>query len=283
MNSQNELYHCIIKGFSISEAFATLDVLFDYGYGSVSCSEEGYDSWFVEIIHQAPISISEVRNVLNLDYSHVVISEKMPKVDWLKKSFNNFRPITVGSFYVYGPHLRNQPVPLDKVGIEIAAATAFGTGTHATTSRCLKAIETYLDPCYHANFLDIGCGSCILSIAAAKLGMRNIVAYDNDAEAVKISNENIVINDVAHRITVRQNEACEFANHKYDFVVSNILASPLIEMRDAIVSALNFEATLVLSGFTEDDESVEKAYSACNLSLIHKYNHQGWLTLVYRS
>lgn len=283
MSTQDELYHCIIKDFSISEAFSVLDVLFDHGYGSVSCSEEGRNNWFVEIIHQAPISIPEVRSILNLDYSRVVISEKMPQTDWLKKSFNNFRPITVGSFYIYGPHLRNNAIPMDKIGIEIAAATAFGTGTHSTTSRCLRAIETYLDPCFHSKFLDIGCGSCILAIAAAKLGMRNIVAYDNDAEAVRISEENIIINNVAHSISVRQNEAYEFINSKYDFVVANILASPLIEMRDAIITTLNAGATLVLSGFTEEDDSVEKAYSDCGLSLLHKYSHQGWVTLVYRS
>lgn len=283
MTAQTELYHCLIKGFSISEAFSMLDTLFDYGYDSVSCSEEGRDNWLVEIIHQAPISIHEVRNLLNIDYSHVIISEKMPATDWLKKSFNNFRPITVGSFYIYGPHLKNKAIPMDKVGIEIAAATAFGTGAHATTSRCLQAIETYLDPCYHSNFLDIGCGSCILSIAAAKLGMRNIVAFDNDAEAVKISKENIAINNVAHCIKVQQNKDCEFSRNKYDFIVSNILASPLIEMCEDIVATLNPNAILVLSGFTEEDDSVEKTYLDFGLSLIHKYNYQGWNTLVYRN
>lgn len=283
MTVQSELYHCLIKDFSISEAFSMLDILFDYGYNSVSCSEEGRDNWFIEIIHQAPISIPEVRDLLNIGYSHVIVSEKMPAIDWLKKSFSNFRPITVGSFYIYGPHLKNKSIPMDKVGIEIAAATAFGTGAHATTSRCLQAIETYLDPCCHSSFLDIGCGSCILPIAAAKIGMRNIFAFDNDPEAVKIANENIVINNVAHCITVQQNKGCEFANKKYDFVVSNILASPLVEMCDAIVGSLNPNATLVLSGFTEEDDSVEKAYSDSGLSLIHKYSYQGWNTLVYRN
>lgn len=282
MVEQKELFHCVIKGFSISRAFAAIDTLFESGYLSASCAEDD-DGWLVEIIHTEPVDVDCVRELLSLDHSCVIVSEEMPKVDWLKKSFENFKPVTVGSFYMYGPHLRGRPVPINKIGIEIAAATAFGTGTHPTTSRCLVAIETYLDPARHMNFLDVGCGSGILSIAAAKLGMRNIVACDNQAEAVRISKENVVINNVAHRIKIFQNKSVEFADKSYDFVVSNILASPLIEMREHIFRALNPGGTLVLAGFTSDDPSVERAYSEFGMTLLHKYEHEGWTALVYRN
>jgi len=277
-----QLFHCIIKGMPISKAFSAIDILFDYGYSSASCSDNGHDDWQVEIIHPSPIDIAEVRRVLGLDYSFQIQSEQMPEIDWLQRSFQNFKPITVGSFYIYGPHLRNHPAPIDKVGIEIAAATAFGTGTHATTNRCLTAIETYLDPYVHENFLDIGCGSCILSIAAAKLGMRNIVACDNQEEAIRVSKENAVINNVAHRIKIFQNKACEFSEKSYDFVVANILALPLISMKNDVLASLNPGGILVLSGFTVDDNSVEEAYSSLGLSLMHKYTHNEWVSLVYR-
>lgn len=282
MIEEKQLFHCVIKGFSISQAFSAIDVLFDSGYESASCAENGKD-WLVEIIHPRPIDVSEVRKLLKLSYSYEVESEEMPKVDWLEKSFKNFKPVTVGSFYMYGPHLRGRPVPIDKIGIEIAAATAFGTGTHPTTSRCLVAIETYLDPARHMNFLDVGCGSCILSIAAAKLGMRNIIACDNQKEAVRVSRENVVINNVSHHISVFQNKGCEFANKTYDFVVSNILASPLIDMKNYIYQALNPGATLVLAGFTSDDPSVEQAYSEFGMTLVHRYSHEGWTALVYKN
>lgn len=278
----DKLFHCIIKHFPISDAFNAIDTLFEYGFESTSCAEDYKDKWLIEIIHTSPIDPLVVRDLLKLKSSHRVVSEILPDTDWLSKSFQNLKPITIGSFYIYGSHLKNRPIPIGKVGMEIAAATAFGTGEHPTTNRCLMAIETYLDPLQHRNFLDIGCGSCVLSIAAAKLGMRNIVACDNHDEAVHIATENTKINNVAHKIRVFQNKACEFSCHAYDFVVANILAAPLIELKKDILASLNIGGILVLSGFTTEDSSVEESYLEDGLLLIHKYNYNGWTSLVYR-
>ncbi|MCR5224511.1 MAG: 50S ribosomal protein L11 methyltransferase [Alphaproteobacteria bacterium] len=274
------IYQCIIGEFGIKDAFDAIDVLFNLGYMSVSCAEKN-KRWFVEILNDTPISETSIKAALKHFKYSTLKQKKLENVDWLKKCFENFKPITVGSFYIYGPHLRKNAIPVNKMPIEIAAATAFGTGEHPTTHNCLRACETFFDYRKHKTALDIGCGSCILSIALAKLGARDVTACDNDPEAVRVSLENVVINKVAHRISIFQNEACEFANKTYDFVVANILAEPLISISECVVKSLADNGILVLSGFTSDDNSVLQKYLSLGLTLKYRYDLKDWTTLVF--
>ncbi|MBO6055471.1 MAG: 50S ribosomal protein L11 methyltransferase [Alphaproteobacteria bacterium] len=278
----NQIFKCVVGSFNINDAFSAVDLLSDDAILSVSCFQR-YKSWVVEILSTRKFETQEIYGMLS-DYEFSVIENvQMDEENWLEKCFENFRPINVGGFYIYGPHLRSSNHPSDKMMIEIAAATAFGTGEHPTTNRCLVACETFFDPRKHKKALDIGCGSCILSIALARLGARDIVACDNDAEAVRVSQENVEINKVASRVKVFQNQACEFSENKYDFVVANILAEPLISMSDYIVESLASNGILVLSGFTSDDDSVEKRFISLGLKIKHKYDYNGWTTLVLES
>ena len=278
----SQIFKCVIGNFNINDAFSAVGLLDDDAILSVSCFQR-YKSWVVEILSTRQFDTQETHRMLS-DYEFSVIeNEPLDEENWLEKCFENFKPINVGGFYIYGPHLRRANHPSDKMMIEIAAATAFGTGEHPTTNRCLIACETFFDPGKHKKVLDIGCGSCILSIALARLGARDIVACDNDAEAVRVSRENVVINKVASRIKIFQNQACEFSEGKYDFVVANILAEPLISMSDYIVESLANNGILVLSGFTSDDDSVEKRFTSLGLKIKHKYDYNGWTTLVLES
>ena len=274
----SEIYKCIVGNFNINDAFNAIDLLSEDDYLSVSCFQKA-DSWFVEVLSSTVPDVDKLRSALKREFEFVE-KKQLEEIDWLQKCFENFKPITVGSFYIYGPHLRQSQKPTDKISIEIAAATAFGTGEHPTTNRCLIASETFFDPEKHNSALDIGCGSCILSIALAKLGAHIVDACDNDSEAVKISKKNIVINNVPHRINVFQNQATEFSDKKYDFIVANILATPLIEMSKAIVESLNNKGLLVLSGFATEDHSVLKAFKSLGLKLKCEYELDGWSTLV---
>lgn len=278
----SQIFKCVIGNFNINDAFSAVGLLDDDAILSVSCFQR-YKSWVVEILSTRQFDTQEIHRMLS-DYEFSVIeNEPLDEENWLEKCFENFKPINVGGFYIYGPHLRRANHPSDKMMIEIAAATAFGTGEHPTTNRCLIACETFFDPGKHKKVLDIGCGSCILSIALARLGARDIVACDNDAEAVRVSRENVVINKVASRVKIFQNQACEFSEGKYDFVVANILAEPLISMSDYIVESLANNGILVLSGFTSDDDSVEKRFTSLGLKIKHKYDYNGWTTLVLES
>lgn len=275
-----KIFKCTIGDFSISDGFAIVDLLSEKDYLSVSCVEKGDDKWFVEILSMLPINKSDITKIL-ADYEYSILeTDALENIDWLAKCFENFKPITVGNFYMFGPHLRMKKRPANKVGIEIAAATAFGTGEHPTTSRCLLACQVFFNHEIHKKVLDIGCGSGILSIALAKLGARFITACDIDSEAVRITNENIVINHVAHRVSVFQNIGHEFDINKYDFIVANILATPLISLADPIEKSLNRDGILVLSGFNAGDYSVLEKYASLGLELKYKYIHEDWLTLV---
>lgn len=275
-----KIFKCTVGDFSISDSFAIVDLLFEKDYLSVSCVEKSDDKWFVEILSTLPIKKTDISQILaDYKYSSIEI-DTLENVDWLAKCFENFKPITVGDFYMFGPHLRMKKRPANKIAIEIAAATAFGTGEHPTTSRCLLACQTFFNHEIHKNVLDIGCGSGILSIALAKLGAKSVTACDIDSEAIRITSENIVINHVAHRVSVFQNVGHEFDTNKYDFIVANILATPLISLAESIVNSLNRDGILVLSGFNAGDYSVLEKYASLGLELKYKYIHQDWLTLV---
>lgn len=277
----SKIYKCVIGNFNINDAFNAIDLLYEDDYLSVSCFQKAA-CWFVEILSSTVPDVSKISASLKGRDFEFIESKQLEEVDWLQKCFENFKPITVGNFYIYGPHLRHSRKPSDKILIEIAAATAFGTGEHATTNRCLLASETFFDPEKHLSALDIGCGSCILSIALAKLGARSIDACDNDSEAVRISKKNIVINNVSHRIHVFQNQDTEFSDKKYDFITANILAKPLIHMSKTITTSLNEKGLLILSGFTTKDHSVQHTFEALELKVKHRYDYEGWTTLVLK-
>lgn len=275
----SRIFKCTIGNFSVNDAFSVTDLLSSDQVLSVACVQRN-ESWVVEILSNIKFDPDELHSILSEYEFSVIENELLEDMNWLEKCFENFEPIDVGGFHIYGPHLRGAHHPSNKMLIEIAAATAFGTGEHPTTNRCLIACETFFDVDKHKRLLDVGCGSCILSIALARLGARSIVACDNDPEAVRVSVENISINKVASRVKVFQNKSCEFSENKYDFIVANILAEPLISMSDYIVKALEHNGILILSGFTSDDDSVEKKFLSLGLKIKHKYDYKDWTTLV---
>ncbi|MDR0968536.1 MAG: 50S ribosomal protein L11 methyltransferase [Holosporaceae bacterium] len=276
----DRLFKHTIGNFDIKDAFEAVDLLFERNYSSVSCEKKN-DDWIVEVLNFKEIPETEIRSILSgYRFSKIKI-EELEDANWLEKCFENFKPIVAGDFYIYGPHLRGSSIPSDKIAIEIAAATAFGTGEHPTTNRCLVAVQTFFDEKRSKSALDLGCGSCVLSIALAKLGACEVYAYDCDDEAVKVSRENVAINKVAHRVSVFKNLDCEFACRQYDFIVSNILAEPLISMSEAVVSSLSPNGLLVLSGFTSDDDGVLRKYLSLGLKLKFRYDYKGWTTLVF--
>jgi ribosomal protein L11 methyltransferase len=176
--------------------------------------------------------------------------EELADRDWVAENQRSFQPFAVGPFWVHPSHDAGA-MPAGLLPLRIDAGMAFGTGTHATTSGCLKMLAT-LDRAETANAVDVGCGSGILAIAMAKLWQRPVIGGDNDAEAVEVAQENAMLNGVSdlcrfvHAIGLR-NDALQ-AGLPYDLVVANILAGPLMELAESFSAAVRPGGRALLSG-----------------------------------
>ena len=136
----------------------------------------------------------------------------------------------------------------DGVRVEIEPGMAFGTGTHETTRLCLAALDECVRP--ECSVLDVGCGSGVLAIAAAKLGAERVVAIDNDPDAVAVATENAARNGVA--VDTSDVDVADPELGSFDIVVANILPHVLIDLSDALLARLGRSGTLVLSGIIRE-------------------------------
>ena len=171
-------------------------------------------------------------------------------IEWIEQYRRSVIPVSVGEdIVVRPPWCERCSVTYDLI---IEPRMAFGTGTHGSTSGCLQAIRKYLKP--GARFLDLGCGSGILSILADKMGAAYIKAVDYDKEAVENSLENFKVNDVTcqHEILLGSLEQCD-GDSPYEFVCANIIRSTILEMHDRLLQLTAPGGNLVLSGLLERD------------------------------
>ena len=163
---------------------------------------------------------------------------------------------------------------------------SFGTGQHFTTHSCLTFIDQLAVNDNSASFFDIGCGSGILAIAAAKLGFSPVFAVDNDPICVNTTRDNAGYNDVADHIRVALNTPdAETLTGRYDVVVANILANVLIEMAEMITACVRegVDSALVLSGIMlAQRERVEQAYLVLGITTVDHLQDEEWCTLLMR-
>ena len=205
-------------------------------------------------------------------------------IDWVKKVQKDFPPFRLGPFYVYGSHAKDT-VPDDALPLLIEAAAAFGTGEHETTACCLLALaaEKKHRACAR-RVLDMGCGTAILAIGAARLWPdAALTACDLDAVAVAVSKENFAANHVRGRVFQSDGYRDKRVGNRgcYDIIVANILARPLMVMAKDAVKHLAPGGTLILSGLLVQQEMmVLAAYRAQGLHLRTRIRRGRWSALV---
>ncbi len=209
--------------------------------------------------------------------------EPVPDTDWLAATRAAFPPLRVGRFFVHGAHI----APRGPIDIEIDAGPAFGSGEHATTRGCLLAIDALARRARPARVLDMGCGSGILAIAAAKVWRAETLAVDIDARAVATTRENARRNGVAARVRARRSDGFrdpEIARRApYDLILANILARPLIALAPGIARRLAPGGAVVLSGLiARQERMVLAAYRARGLRLARRIAVSGWHTLLLK-
>jgi len=213
-----------------------------------------------------------------------VIVEKLADADWLAMSLSGLPPVRAGRFFVYGAHDQGI-VPNNTVNLKIDAGAAFGTGHHGTTVGCLIAFDELLKKERFERVLDVGCGTGVLAIAAAKTGSKVAVGTDIDQPSVRIANENAKLNMADARFV----HAFGLSDRKvrqhgpYDLVFANILAPPLVSLSQDIKNALSLGGVAILSGLLRTQERrVSAAYLSRGFVLERRIHRDAWSALVLR-
>jgi ribosomal protein L11 methyltransferase len=214
----------------------------------------------------------------------LVIDTVAPR-DWVAASLAGLKPVAAGRFLVHGAHDRAR-VPAHRIGIEIEAALAFGTGHHGTTRGCLLALDGWLKRRREkARILDIGTGTGVLAIAAAKALRTRAVASDIDPRAVAVAQANARANaagtlvEVVHAAGLAARRLR--ARGPYDLVLANILLAPLRRLAGPIAQVLARDAHVILSGLlAAQAPAAVAAYRAQGLVLEARIPLDEWVTLV---
>ena len=247
--------------------------------------EENGAYWAVEIYFAEAPDEQSIRDLIAAvsdeeTAQHAQFSQ-IAKQDWVQNALSGLKPVRAGRILVHGAHDRAHKRPND-ISVEIEAALAFGTGHHGTTLGCLRALDQILKRRRPRQILDVGTGTGVLAIAAARLLRQAVASGDIDPVAV----------DTA-RVNAQRNGAGAFVRPvlaaglrhpsligQYDLIFANILAKPLRLLAPAIAQAASFDAELVLSGLLgRDVPGVLAAYRAQNFFLAQRGDIDGWATL----
>ncbi len=206
--------------------------------------------------------------------------------DWVKATLDELVPVRAGRFVVHGRHDRAK-IPPNKLGIEIEAALAFGTGHHGTTRGCLVLLDQVLKAHRPRRVLDLGTGTGVLAIAAAKALHDAVLASDIDPSSVLVAAENARLNgagNLVEAIRATGFSAPQFAKRRpFDLVLANILANPLRQMATPMARHLAPSALVILSGLLPHQaQGVIAAYRARGLVLLRELRIEGWSSLLLR-
>ncbi|WP_109312600.1 50S ribosomal protein L11 methyltransferase [Ruegeria sp. AU67] len=213
-----------------------------------------------------------------------VVSE-LPDTDWVAHVRRELAPVEAGRFFVYGSHDADK-LPEGRIPLLIEAAMAFGTGHHGTTLGCLKALDHLLSQGFTATKVaDIGCGTAVLAMAAARVWEGEIIASDIDEVAVDVAEANLKANGMAGK--VRCVEAAGFdhpdlgAFAPYDLIFANILKGPLVALAPEIAANLRVGGYAILSGIlNEQADDVVSVYLQNGFNLEENDQIGEWTTLI---
>ena len=280
---------------SLAEAFADISL----SSSVIRANRKHNDLWVLEwIMNDTPeiegivsrLSLqTAIHNIkdINILADHIDI-EEIQETNWLKKTYQEFPPFSVGPFFIYGSHYK-ESIPESQIGLQIDAATAFGSGEHETTKGCLEAmLDLKGKGVCPWNILDMGTGSGILALAAWKLWKSPILAVDNDSESINVTKRHAQMNGVSlskSALTCVCGDGFytpEVTRKKpYELILANILAGPVIEMAPMLTRVLDDNSYCVLSGMLKEQTNlVASAYEGEGLSFKKQYDIGEWSTLV---
>ncbi len=252
--------------------------------------DEALDQWKCDVLFAEPPDMEEVTRRAAL--LAMLAGKKAPEIttaiimqqDWLSLVARNFPPLSIERFFVHGSHVEEAP-PVASIPIQVEAGAAFGSGEHGTTRTCLQALAWIHRRRNLTHILDMGTGSGILAIAAAKLWNAEILAVDIDPIAVDVTRDNVRINRTQHVTACAVSDGYKSSVVKHfgqcDLVIANILARPLVKFAPMLAQTLQPSGYCVLSGLLEEQERmVFSAHRVQGLHLVKRFTHEGWCTLI---
>ncbi len=259
------------------------DIALESATYSILEEDEDKDIWRIDAFPTSAEESSGLEATLKR-FGLTVVVEKLADADWLAMALSGLPPVRAGRFFVYGAHDAGL-IPTGAIALQIEAGAAFGTGHHGTTLGCLEAYEALFAASPPEKVLDVGCGTGVLAIAAARAGAKIALGTDIDEPSVRIANENAALNKAGARFVYADglSDPQIAREAPYDLVFANILASPLIGLAPDIAKALKPAGVAILSGLlrTQADEVLE-AYVGQGLRLESRIDHDAWSTLVVR-
>ena len=260
------------------------------GQAAIAAFEGWGGRWDIIVHFAEPPDQASIRELVGIaagdDVAQHIAFDTVEAKDWVKATLEELVPVSAGRFVVHGQHDRAR-VPANKLGIEIEAALAFGTGHHGTTRGCLLLLDHVLKAYYPRRVLDLGTGTGVLAIAAAKALHGAVLASDIDPASVRVADDNARLNETGHLVqTIRATgfSAPQFAQRgPFDLVLANILANPLRQLATPMARHLAPSGLVILSGLlTHQAGPVIAAYRARGLVPVRHLRIDGWSSLLLR-
>ena len=258
------------------------------GQAAIAAFESPDGRWDITVHFAEAPDQASIRELVGLaagdEVARDIAFDTVEAKDWVKATLEELVPVHAGRFIVHGHHDRAK-IPPNKLGIEIEAALAFGTGHHGTTRGCLLLLDQVLKAHSPRRVLDLGTGTGVLAIAAAKALRRDVLASDIDPLSVMTARDNAGLNGAGHWVQTIQASgfsAPQFAQHSpFDLVLANILANPLRQMATAMARHLTPSALVILSGLLPHQaQGVIAAYRARGLVFKRHIQIEGWSSLL---
>lgn len=261
--------------------FADINILEHKGEASVVKAYFSQDDKIEEIVNAVKDKLQEVKE-FGIDIGQGSVEYKeMHEEDWANNWKQYYKPVKITDKIVIKPIWEDYKKQDGELIIELDPGMAFGTGTHETTRMCIKALDKYVKP--NTTVFDVGCGSGILAIAAAKLGAKHVVGVDLDPVAVASSKENISFNSIDN-IEVLEGNLLDVVDGKADIVVANIIAEIICVLTEDVKKALNKDGLFITSGIIHDRvDMVKEKFEECGFEVLEINKDGEWNCIVAKA
>ncbi len=268
------------------------DLLLGLGAHSVSETPKDRNHHTISALFDKEVSTNNIAKSIELFYKYLMPSKKYSEPQ-IKSGFinkkeweswkRNLKKIFVGKKIVIFPPWDRDTSQEKPIKIEITPSLAFGTGHHETTRLCIETIEDVVNKNIVTEMIDVGCGSGILGIVAAKLGTKHVIAFDNDPLAISETKKNIVVNRVEENFKLFCGTIESLSNIKVKLVVANISATTIIKLKEDLIKHVDTDGMLILSGITKaQTEQVLITFKDNQLRLEKINSLNDWVSLTFR-